>query len=169
MKANPLIESIGILEKFVYKDKDIFFVKLPTKKTEKHYYDVGVDGSVKVFSGNGKEELKNPIIKGSNYCIDSRSKRNLYKWTWGQPSATPLFSDESTEKVVFTDRDFDQVFDAGGAWKVLQDEKKEETDFGAGTIKMLLVGVLIVGVVNLFLVYTIAEEMGILQNLFPGG
>lgn len=40
MKANSFIESIPFLEKFFYKNMDIFFVKLPTKKTEKHYYSV---------------------------------------------------------------------------------------------------------------------------------
>ena len=168
MKANSFIESIPLLEKFVYKDKDIFFVKLPTKKTEKHYYDVSAEGKVLVFPDSGKEKLNNPTIKGGDYCIDSKSKRNLYKWVIGSPYVTPLFSSESSEKQVFTDADFDTVFDCGVAWNTLM-SKKESTDFGAGTIKMLIIGCLIIGVVNLFLVYTIAEEMGILQNLFPGG
>lgn len=119
-----------------------------------------------VFSDAGKEKLDNPSIKGGDYCIDSKSKRNLYKWVIGSNYATPLFSDESNEKPVFTDADFDPVFDLGAAWNKLQ-SKKELLDFGAGTLKMLIIGGIIVGVVNLFLVYKIAEELGVLQGIFP--
>ena len=119
VKANPIVEFFKLEDRF-YPDMDIVYVKkADSNKVEKHYYRVSSDGKILVFEGNTRDAIINPLIRGRGISIDAKSKRSLYKWRWGAPFATQLFSNEPMEKLVFTEQDAHALFDLGVEWQLL--------------------------------------------------
>ena len=166
-KANPLIEALGLQDMF-YKESDVFFVKMPNNKMEKHYYLVNKDAEVQVFdSKNKKTDLKNPKIKGEGVCIDAKTKRNIYLWKWGSSFAIPAFSTEGMDKVIITDNDFDQIFDAGMAWEQMNSDPKNQED-GSKRLFMLLIGIGVLNIIIGALVFLMAQKQGIIDGLLTG-
>lgn len=137
VKANPIIEAFGLEDRF-YADMDIVFVKMPSSnKVEKHYYKATPEGTIKIYDTE-KEGMKNPVIKTTGVSIDSKNKRNIYKWRYGSPFVTQLFSNESMDKSVITDQDINSVFDLGREFERLFINKETPTTSSGLTMIQIL-------------------------------
>lgn len=166
-EANLLIEAFG-LDGIFYKDMDIFYVKMPNNKVEKHYFKVNDKGLVQIYD-SAKSEVKNPQIKKAyGLNIEARTKRMLYGWQYGSDYVLPLFSEPMGEKFFLSDDEINSIFNRGMAWADLIQERKELED----RTPMILIAIVIIGLLvaaSLFLDYQIADKMGIISNLFPKG
>lgn len=170
-EANPLIEFLG-LEDWFYKDKDIFFVKRPnSNKVEKHYYEVNAKNIVQIYAGELTKN--NPVIKGQGNNISAKSKRLMYKWKEGSSFATPIFSDEATQKNVWTDDDMDGLWSLASMWfKLNEDPLNTQKQGSSNLMNYLIIGGALI-FAYLWFTGQISVDMitGMLGggSLFPGG
>lgn len=87
MKARASLEVIPIIKDFIYGNKIKCIVKKEYGRFETHYYDIGDNNILQIYSKDPNEEkhVDNPELVGSPTYDDD--KRMICQWTWGEPLA----------------------------------------------------------------------------------
>jgi hypothetical protein len=164
-KAIPILET-SFFHQFAYGGQVLVFVEMPNKFIERHYYPVTDDARIKIYDPNNKEGLKNPEIKGYHRDMESDNKHLMFKYRWGQPFATPIFSDEVLQNPIATDEHLKKSFDLGIEWQKILDKGKVKSENPMQIILILLLIVGVICLINLGFSNGIAEKLGV--KLFGG-
>ena len=157
-KANAFLDLF--LHKLFYKNKFIVFVQKSNNNIEKHYYDVDEEGRVLIYKHDSEHYEKNPFFKGSAIHFDAKHKAPILLWREGENIAYPLFGTNFFDSQKVDSQYGFRMVNLGKRLEQLNNpiinlNKKENY------ILYVVLGSLVLGVINLLMVYQLAQHLGI--------
>ena len=158
VKVNEFLDLF--FHNIFYKNKFVVHVKKSNNNVEKHYYEVDKENRVLIYPANTEENEDNPYIKSSVIHFDSKHKSPILLWREGEDYAYPLFGD-----IHFDSQKIDSQY---GSRMVNLGKKLQELNNPIlklnrheGIIIWIVLGSLVLGLINAFMVYQLAQNLGV--------